>query len=338
MATYVVVGSPGNYVVKQARSEEEIASGMSEIAAQETANTLNEQAAVKKDTGAGYSTNPDVAADAQQQSGTSTPNTDAAMAVARSLFSFFPEAVLKDYANAWIKYDDTTLAIAEVRTKPSWKKEFGFLQRDDGSLIMSEAEMLSTKASYAETLREVDITDMTEFESKFNELISGEVSAAEFQQRVDLVYNQVVDQIPEVERLYRDRFGIELDQPTIFGALLDPDISDKVLKGDIQTLQLQAQASIRGFTQSFARFEELRKAGLTTQQAAQVYEQATGFMQAASTVGREVELETLEEAALGDVTSQQRLQRIQAEIQSAGGTQLGAASTQTGEVVGLLED
>jgi len=265
--------------------------------------------------GAGYSTNPDVAADAQQQSGTSTPNTDAAMAVARSLFSFFPEAVLKDYANAWIKYDDTTLAIAEVRTKPSWKKEFGFLQRDDGSLIMSEAEMLSTKASYAETLREVDITDMTQFENKF-----------------------VVDQIPEVERLYRERFGIELDQPTIFGALLDPDISDKVLKGDIQTLQLQAQASIRGFTQSFARFEELRKSGLTTQQAAQVYEQATGFMQAASTVGREVELETLEEAALGDITSQQRLQRISSEIQSAGGTQLGAAQTQTGEIVGLIED
>ena len=330
MATYVVVGSPGNYVVKQASSEEEIASGMSEIAAQETANTLNEQAAVVKDTSGGTSTPPPVQAPA--------PNTDAAMAVARSLFSFFPEAVLKDYANAWIKYDDTTLAIAEVRTKPAWKKEFGFLQRDDGSLIMSEAEMLSTKASYAETLREVDITDMTQFETKFNELISGEVSAAEFQQRVDLVYNQVVDQIPEVERLYRDRFGIELDQPTIFGALLDPDISDKVLKGDIQTLQLQAQASIRGFTQSFARFEELRKAGLTTQQAAQVYEQATGFMQAASTVGREVELETLEEAALGDITSQQRLQRISSEIQSAGGTQLGAAQTQTGEIVGLIED
>ena len=58
--------------------------------------------------------------------------------------------------------------------------------------------MLSTKASYAQTLREVDITDTTQFETKFNELISGEVSAAEFKQRVDLVYNQVVDQIPEV--------------------------------------------------------------------------------------------------------------------------------------------
>ena len=287
---------------------------------------------------AGYSTDSSVAADAQQESASNKPNTDAAMAVARSLFSFFPEAVLKDYANAWIKYDDAQLAIAETRTKPAWKAEFGYLQRDDGSLIMSEAEALSTKASYAETLGEVGITDTTQFSTKFNDLITGEVSAAEFQQRVDLVYNQVVDQIPEVEKLYRDRYGIEIDQPTIFGALIDPDISDKVLKGDIQTLQLQAQASIRGFTQSFARFEELRKAGLTTEQAAQVYEQATGFIEAASTVGREVELETLEEAALGDVTSQQRLQRISSEIQSQGGIQLGSAQTQSGEITGLIED
>jgi len=329
MATYVVVGSPGKYVVKEATTEEEKRSGMSEIAAKQTAENLN--AATPQSSSNGGQTTPPP---------TQLPsvNTDAAMAVARSLFSFFPEAVLKDYANAWIKFDDKQLALAETRTKPAWQKEFGFLQRDDGSLIMSEAEMLSTKASYAETLREVDITDISQFENKFNDLITGEVSAAEFQQRVDLVYNQVVDQIPEVERLYRERYGIELDQPTIFGALLDPDISDKVLKGDIQTLQLQAQASIRGFTQSFARAEELRKQGFTAQQAAQVYEQATGFMEAAQTVGRELELETLEEAALGDISSQQRLQRISAEIQSAGGVQLGAAQTQTGEIVGLIED
>lgn len=329
MATYVVVGSPGKYVVKEATTDEEIRSGMSEVAAQQTADNLNSAAPIVS------TTNNDTPT---PQSTTPTVNTDAAMAVARSLFSFFPEAVLKDYANAWIKFDDTQLAIAETRTKPAWKAEFGYLQRDDGSLIMSEAEALSTKASYAETLGEVGITDTTQFATKFNDLITGEVSAAEFQQRVDLVYNQVVDQIPEVEKLYRDRYGIEIDQPTIFGALIDPDISDKVLKGDIQTLQLQAQASIRGFTQSFARFEELRKAGLTTEQAAQVYEQATGFIEAATTVGREVELKTLEEAALGDVTSQQRLQRISSEIQSQGGIQLGSAQTQSGEITGLIED
>ena len=204
---------------------------------------------------------------------------------------------------------------------------------------MSEAESLSVKASYTETLREVGITDAEPFDSKFNDLISGEVSAAEFQQRVDLVYNQVVNQIPEVERLYRERYNIDVDQPTIFGALIDDEISDKVLRGDIQTLQLQAQASIRGFTKSFARFEELRKAGLTTQQATQLYEQAQPLIDLASNVGRELDITTLEEAALGDVSASDNLKRIEAEIASSlGGPDLGAARTRTGEISGLIAD
>ena len=268
-----------------------------------------------------------------------TVTNEAAMAIARSLFSFFPEAVLKEYAKSWVKYADPQLAIAEVRTTSAWENEFGYLQRDDGTLIMSEGEALSPQASYRETLQEVGITDTEQFNQKFKDLVSGEVSAAEFQQRVDLVYNQVIDQIPEVERLYRERYGLDIDAPTVFGALIDPDISDKVLKGDIQTLQLQAQASIRGFTQNFARFEELRKAGLTTERAAQIYEAAQPTIDLATSVGRELDISTLEEAALGDVTSQRRLARIQAEIQSEiGGADLGAARTRTGEIVGLVED
>lgn len=264
---------------------------------------------------------------------------ETALATARSLFAFFPEAVIRKYADAWIKYDDTAMALAETRNSSEWKTEFGFLRRPDGSLIMSETEAMSAKASYAETLQEVGITDTDQFKTKFEDLIAGEVSAAEFQQRVDLVYSQVVDQIPEVERLYRERYGITVDQPTIFGALVDKDISDKVLRGDIQTLQLQAQASIRGFTQSFARFEELRKAGLTTEAAAQIYETAQPTMQLAESVGRELDIETLEEAALGDVQSQQRLRRVQAEIASEyGGIGIGAAQTRTGEITGLVEE
>ena len=266
-------------------------------------------------------------------------NFETALATARSLYAFFPESVLRKYADAWIKYDDSAMAIAETRNSTEWKSEFGFLRRADGSLIMSEAEAMSAKASYAETLSEVGITDTEQFKTKFEDLIAGEVSAAEFQQRVDLVYSQVVNQIPEVERLYRDRYGVDIDAPTIFGALVDKDISDKVLRGDIQTLQLQAQASTRGFTQSFARFEELRKAGLTVDAARQLYETAQPTMELAESVGRELDISTLEEAALGDVASQRRLTRIQAEIQSEiGGADLGAARARTGEIVGLVEE
>ena len=272
-------------------------------------------------------------------SGGGTVTNEAAMAIARSLFSFFPEAVLKEYAKSWVKYADPQLAIAEVRTTSAWENEFGYLQRDDGTLIMSEGEALSTQASYRETLQEVGITDTEQFNQKFKDLVSGEVSAAEFQQRVDLVYNQVVDQIPEVEKLYRERYGLDIDAPTVFGALIDEDISDKVLKGEIQTLQLQAQASIRGFTQNFARFDELRKAGLTVQQASQLYEAAQPTMELAQNIGRELDITTLEEAALGDVSAQQRVQRVQSQIQSEYGSfDIGSTRTRSGEIVGLVEE
>lgn len=269
----------------------------------------------------------------------SSVTNEAAMAIARSLFSFFPEAVLKEYAKSWVKYADPQLAIADVRTTTAWENEFGYLKREDGTLIMSEGEALSTKASYKETLQEVGITDTEQFNQKFKDLVSGEVSAAEFQQRVDLVYSQVVDQIPEVERLYRERYNINIDAPTVFGALIDEDISDKVLKGDIQTLQLQAQASIRGFTQNFARFEELKKAGLTVQQANQLYEAAQPTMELAENIGRELDITTLEEAAIGDVKASQRLSRVQAEAQTElGGVSVGAAKTRSGKITGLVEE
>ncbi len=269
----------------------------------------------------------------------SSVTNEAAMAIARSLFSFFPEAVLKEYAKSWVKYADPQLAIADVRTTTAWENEFGYLKREDGTLIMSEGEALSTKASYKETLQEVGITDTEQFNQKFKDLVSGEVSAAEFQQRVDLVYSQVVDQIPEVERLYRERYNINIDAPTVFGALIDEDISDKVLKGDIQTLQLQAQASIRKFTQNFARFEELKKAGLTVQQASQLYEAAQPTMELAENIGRELDITTLEEAAIGDVKASQRLSRVQAEAQTElGGVSVGAAKTRSGKITGLVEE
>ncbi len=291
-----------------------------------------------KDGGSGV-VNPGMTPSVSSGGSSNSVTNEAAMAIARSLFSFFPEAVLKEYAKSWVKYADPQLAIADVRTTTAWENEFGYLKREDGTLIMSEGEALSTKASYKETLQEVGITDTEQFNQKFKDLVSGEVSAAEFQQRVDLVYSQVVDQIPEVERLYRERYNINIDAPTVFGALIDEDISDKVLKGEIQTLQLQAQASIRGFTQNFARFEELKKAGLTVQQASQLYEAAQPTMELAENIGRELDITTLEEAAIGDVKASQRLSRVQAEAQTElGGVSVGAAKTRSGKITGLVEE
>ena len=257
--------------------------------------------------------------------------------LAKAMYSFLPPKVVEQFAKNWVKSGDPNIALGATRQTKEWKDNYGYLEREDGSLIMDELSAESTIATYKQTLGEVGIQDYTDFEDDFKEMITGEVSGAEFQQRVDVVYSGVVNQIPEVETLFRERYNINVDEPTIFAALINPKIQDKVLAGEIATIQLQAEAASRGFSTSFARFQELKNLGLTQQQAKSLYETAGTVMQQATTIGRDLELETLEEAALGDVEAQKRIQRVQAELQSKQGITLGAAK-KGDEITGLIAD
>ena len=280
-------------------------------------------------------------------SGSSEPANDGrttleGMNIATAMYSFMPEAVLKAYADSWVKSGDKAVAIGMTRQTKAWKDNFGKLMREDGSLVMDELSFMSVKASYKQTLAEVGVSDFTDFEDEFVDMATGygtddPVSAEEFQTRIDMVYAGVKDQIPEVEKLFRERYSLPINQGTVFAALINPKVQDKVLAGDIATLQLQAEASSRGFTQTFARFQELRNLGLTQQTAKGLYESASGMMSQARGIGRELTLETLEDASLGDIDSQQRMQRISAELQSQQGVTLGAAK-KGDEITGLIAD
>jgi hypothetical protein len=76
---------------------------------------------------------------------------------------------------------------------------------------------------------------------------------------------------------------------------------------------------------------------MTREKARTLYRNAQGLMDAASTVGRELDITTLEGAALGNVEATKRLQRTQADIAASQGATLGAAK-KGDEVTGLIED
>jgi len=262
--------------------------------------------------------------------------------VAKGMMSFLPEAVLQEYAKAWVKTGDKDVAVGLTRQTKAWKDNFGKLMRDDGTLIMSEIAFMGVKASYKQTLAEVGVTDFTDFEDEFTDMAVGyntgdPVSAEEFQARIDLVYAGVKNQIPEVEKLFKERYNIPLDSGTVFAALINPKIQDKILEGDIATLQLQAQATSRGFTGTFQNFERLRKLGLGVDKAGELYRTAGAMMQQAKTIGRELDLSTLEDYAVGDITAAKRVQRIQSELASTQGVQLGAAKKDK-QITGLIAD
>ena len=95
--------------------------------------------------------------------------------VGQALFSFLPESVLNEFAKQWAKSGNSEIAIGATRNTKTWKDEFGYLQRDDGSLIMDELSALSTISTYKQTLGEVGIQDFTDFEDEFQSLISIDV-------------------------------------------------------------------------------------------------------------------------------------------------------------------
>jgi len=269
----------------------------------------------------------------------STSNFDYAtgLGVAQNIYSFFSDDLLDIFAKNWARTGNADAALGITRNTSEWKRDFGYLVREDGSLVMSELEAISNVYSYKNTLSEYGITDFSKFENQFKDLVKTGVAPVEFQDRIDLVYNMVIDDIPKVRELFARNYNIEATDDAIFGALINKDVEDGLFKGELTTLQIEARAAAAGFTTSFERFDELRKAGMTLKTASTLYESAADIMQSAKTVGRDLDLFTLEEAALGRQEAKKRVQRTQADIASSQGITLGAAK-KGDEVLGLIAD
>lgn len=260
------------------------------------------------------------------------------LSVAQATYSFLSDDLLDIYAKAWAKTGNPTAALGILRQSKEWERDFGYLRRDDGSLVMSEIDAMSNIYSFQETLSEYGITDTSKFTQQFRNLVASGVAPTEFQDRIDTVYNLVIDEIPKVRELFARNYGIEATDDAIFGALINKDVEDGLLNNEITTLRIEAQAASRGFNTTFEKFKDLRQRGLTVERAATLYESAADIMQAAKTVGRELDLSTLEEAALGDIQASKNIARTQADIAvNFGGITLGAAKKGK-QITGLIED
>jgi len=134
---------------------------------------------------------------------------------AQALYSFMPQGVIDDFINNYIDTGDADTSIGLTRKSQVWKDNFGHLLNKDGTLIMDELTSLTTINTYKQTLSEIGIDDFTEFEDEFKEMVSS-VSGAEFQDRIDVVYEGVVNQIPEVKQLFAEQLGVVADDATIF--------------------------------------------------------------------------------------------------------------------------
>ncbi len=197
--------------------------------------------------------------------------------LAQSLYPNMPPDVLALFASEWSRTGDPQVAIAEVRRSPAYEIAFPGNKRPDGTVKFDEVTYTGLKESYIGTLQEYGIPRNTSVDlltDRFTGLIEGEVSAREFAQRVDAVYQGIQENIPEVTEFYRENFGLELTPEAIFVGALDPTVGEEIVAGRITTAQIGGEAARAGFeiTGDFA--QRLQRAGISQAQARQLFTSA----------------------------------------------------------------
>ena len=197
--------------------------------------------------------------------------------LARSLYPNLPQDILDLFASEWSRTGDPQVAIAEVRRSPAYDIAFPGNKRPDGTVKFDEVTYTGLKESYIGTLQEYGIPRNTSVDlltDRFTGLIEGEVSAREFAQRVNAVYQRVQENIPEVTEFYRENYGLELTPEAIFVGALDPTVGEEIVAGRITTAQIGGEAARAGFEISGDFAQRLQRAGISQAQARQLFTSA----------------------------------------------------------------
>lgn len=268
--------------------------------------------------------------------------------LAKTLYPNMPDEILNLFAQQWSETGDPNVAISQVRQTDLYKDYFPGNITPTGQVRYDEVTYQGLKESYIGTLAEFGIpraTSLDLLEDRFVNLIEGEVSAREFQQRISGVYQGIQENLPEVQSFYSTNYGIDLTPEAIFMGALDPTIGEEIVAGKITTAQIGGEAARAGFDISLGEAERLRRAGLTQTQARELFTTAQTQLPRLEQISARVETEqepiTLEQytqaAIFGDPDVTERIQRLGAAEETLFSPVAGVAR-QGRRVTGLVEE
>lgn len=253
---------------------------------------------------------------------------------------WIPRELAEMYVDEWTATNDATLAWEKVRNSSLYEQFFPGNKREDGTFRYNEQQYTIVKDAFRQTLADQGLNPAV-FESRFGALIGGDVSVAEFQQRVQGTFRSIIDTIPAAAQWYADNYGVDMTPEAILASILDPDVGQAVIERRLSATEIGAQASNFGFNVSASRADELRRRGLTGQAASQLYGTAATALpsldRASNRFGSgEVDVADLEDVATGDTAEAQRLTRVGAQESSLFASQQSRTDRE-GSAVGLRE-
>jgi hypothetical protein len=169
------------------------------------------------------------------------------------------------------------VAVEMVRNDPKYRNTYDAYfpgnRRDDGSLRHIEADYYNRIESFRNTLTGVDVNPDV-FEDKFAGLIEGDVTEAEFVQRVESMYERVIESSPAIRDYYAANFAIDMSDAAIVASFLDPDVGNAILNKEIAISEIGGEAEMRRFNIDVEFATSLEKQGITRTQAQSLFGQA----------------------------------------------------------------
>ena len=176
-------------------------------------------------------------------------------------------------------------AVRLRQTEP-YKKRFAAnaARIGKGLRALSEAEYLSLEDGYQSIMRNYGLPatyyakgDLGRQEG-FEKLISGDVSAAELEDRIATAQNRVVNAPPQVKEALK-RFYPDINNSDILAYTLDPEKGLMDIKRKVTAAEIGGAALGAGLETGVSRAEELAKFGVTAETARQAYQAAVPIIQ-----------------------------------------------------------
>ena len=245
-------------------------------------------------------------------------------------------------AKETVNINNPDAIIFAIREQPAYKKRFagnaarlkaGLSELDPASYIALENQFRQTlQSNLGPEMLSVYGTQET-----FQELIEGDVSPSELNERIQQGYRAVADADPGVKEQMRTLYGVTEGQ--LVGYFLDPTKAAPLLTRRAQAANIAARGFEQGGIQLSGQFaEDLARRGISEQQARAGFAEVGALGELRQTFAGETALssEQLAGAAFGiDVAAQQELERKRRQRtgEFAGG---GSFARTTGETSGSI--
>jgi len=211
---------------------------------------------------------------------------------------------------------------------------------------LSEAEFVSLEDQYQRVMRQYGLpksfysTGTTGRQPALEQFISGDVSPAELEDRVQLAVNRVQNAAPEVIKALTTYYGGPqgISESNLVAYVLDPQRALPEIQRKVQAAEIGAAAQVAGATVGSMRAEELASRGVTQQQAQQGYQTIAELTPQAGKLANIYGGEQYDQIAAeqevfglsGAASARRKRQRLS-------GLEQGQFSQQTGMSTGALE-